>query len=168
MHATWHVTRRPLPVAWTHSAAAMDGGSKADVESGVAKLTQDLGNPETAAAAALAVCMLCERGDPPSALLAVLAPLVKSLALNQEAVQQNSLSALAGLCALVPGGREELLAVHGPAALVTLLSRGTPAAVKLNALEATGVLAASSVAVDALLLCDTHVAVLGACDSLGH
>ena len=136
-------------------------GVKGGVEAGVAKLIQDLGDPETAAAAALAVCMLCERGDPPSSLLAVLAPLVKSLTFNH-AVQQNSLSALAGLCALVPGAREELCFVSGPHALVALLSRDdTPAAVRLNALEAVGVLAASSTAVDALLLCDAHPAILG-------
>jgi hypothetical protein len=131
--------------------------------SGVAKLTQDLGNPETAAAAALAVCMVCEAGNPPSSLLALLGPLVQSLSFTP-AVQQNSLSALAGLCALVPGAREELCAASAaPPALVALCARDdTPAAaVRLNALEAVAVLAASSMAVDALLLCDAHTVVLG-------
>jgi hypothetical protein len=127
--------------------------------SGVAKLTRDLGKPETAAAAALAVCMVCEAGNPPSSLLALLGPLVQSLSFTP-AVQQNSLSAMAGLCALVPGAREELCSATP--ALVALCSRDdTPAAVRLNALEAVAVLAASSMAVDALLLCDAHTIVLG-------
>lgn len=90
-----------------------------------------------------------------------MAPLVHCLSSEVVPVQQNCLSALSGLCAVVPGGREAVVMGGAAPKLVTFLSAETPAVVRLNALETVGLLAGAGMGVDALLLSDVHLAVLG-------
>jgi hypothetical protein len=130
------------------------------MDAGIAKLTKDLGEPTMASQAALAVCMLCESGELPSSAMSLVPPLVSCLSVDDTSVQQNSLSALSGLCAIVPGGREAVV-VHGSVPkLVAFLGADTPAAVRLNALEAVGLLSAAAMGLDALLLNDAHLTLL--------